>query len=158
MKRHLILTRASLVGAALFACTALYAPGSGTAAPLNQAPLVAPAATQATPLYTEVQRRRVAQRGAVAGPRGGAVRRTTVAGPRGVARRTVVSPGRPGSRPGRWARPGRYWWRPGGAIAAGAAIGYLGATAVSWASAPAPGMCWYYTDRSRRQGFWDSCP
>jgi hypothetical protein len=24
-------------------------------------------------------------------------------------------------------------------------------------SAPGPNMCWYYTDRSRRQGFWDAC-
>ena len=24
-------------------------------------------------------------------------------------------------------------------------------------AAPAPGMCWYYTDPSRTQGFWDYC-
>ncbi len=23
---------------------------------------------------------------------------------------------------------------------------------------PQPGLCWYYTDPSRRQGFWDACP
>ncbi len=23
---------------------------------------------------------------------------------------------------------------------------------------PAPGYCWYYTDPSRTQGFWDVCP
>jgi hypothetical protein len=29
----------------------------------------------------------------------------------------------------------------------------------AWAgAAPAPGMCWYYTDPSRTQGFWDTCP
>jgi len=102
--------------------------------------------------------------------RGGAVRRTTVVGPRGgVASRTVVRGGavaRPGAvRPGygggvRWARPGWYRWPAGGAIAAGAALGFVtAATAVAWAgAAPAPGMCWYYTDPSRTQGFWDACP
>jgi hypothetical protein len=97
--------------------------------------------------------------------RGGAVRRTTVVGPRGnVASRTVVRRGavvRPGYGGGgvRWARPGRYYWPRGGAIAAGAALGVVtAATAAAWAgAAPAPGMCWYYTDPSRRQGFWDYC-
>lgn len=96
----------------------------------------------------------VARRGYVArGPRGGVV----------AGRATVVRPGfRPGYRPGYagWARPGWYRWAPGGAIAAGAAIGFVAAaTAASWAGAPpAPGYCWYYTDPSRTQGFWDACP
>jgi hypothetical protein len=97
--------------------------------------------------------------------RGGAAHRTTVVGPRGgVASRTVVRGGavvRPGYHGGgvRWARPGRYHWPRGGAIAAGAAIGFVtAATAAAWAgAAPAPGMCWYYTDMSRTQGFWDYC-
>jgi hypothetical protein len=96
---------------------------------------------------------------------GAAVRRTTVVGPRGnVASRTVVRRGavvRPGVvRPGGWVRPAHYHWRPGGAIAAGAAIGFVAAaTAAAWAGAPpAPGYCWYYTDPSRTQGFWDACP
>jgi hypothetical protein len=102
---------------------------------------------------------------------GGAVRRTTVVGPRGgAASRTVVRGGavvRPGYvRPGyagggvRWARPGWYRWPAGGAIAAGAAIGFVAAaSAAAYAGAPpAPGMCWYYTDPSRTQGFWDACP
>ena len=97
--------------------------------------------------------------------RGGVARRTTVVGPRGgVASRTVVRRGavvRPGFAGGgvRWARPGRYYWPRGGAIAAGAAIGFVtAASAAAWAgTAPAPGMCWYYTDPSRRQGFWDYC-
>src|SRR6266478_6570474 len=97
---------------------------------------------------------------------GAAVRRTTVVGPRGgVASRTVVRGGavvRPGYRGGgvRWARPGWYRWPAGGAIAAGAALGFVtAATAAAWAgAAPAPGMCWYYTDASRTQGFWDACP
>lgn len=73
-----------------------------------------------------------------------------------VVRRGAVA--RPGVvRPGRWVRPARYTWRPGGAIAAGAAIGFV--TAAAWAGAPpAPGYCWYYTDPSRTQGFWDVCP
>jgi hypothetical protein len=96
---------------------------------------------------------------------GGAVHRSTVVGPRGgvyhgrtAVRGAVV---RPGYRGGgvRWARPGSYRWPRGGAIAAGAAIGLVSAaTAAAWAgSPPAPGMCWYYTDPSRRQGFWDYC-
>jgi hypothetical protein len=67
----------------------------------------------------------------------------------------VVAPG------GVWAgRPGWYRWAPGGAIAAGAAIGFVtAATAAAWAPAPPqPGLCWYYTDPSRTQGFWDACP
>jgi hypothetical protein len=97
----------------------------------------------------------VASRGGRAGAArgrvgGAAVRRTTVVGPRGgVARGTT----------GVWVRPG-YRWGRGGAIAAGAAIGFVGAaTAAAWAgAAPAPGLCWYYTDPSRTQGFWDYCP
>ena len=50
-------------------------------------------------------------------------------------------------RVGGWSRPGNYYWRPGGAIAAGAAIGFVtAAAAASWAgAAPGPNMCWYYT-------------
>ena len=60
---------------------------------------------------------------------------------------------------GGWARPGWYRWGPGGAIAAGAAVGVLaaGAAAAYAGSAPAPGLCWYYTDPSYRNGFWDAC-
>lgn len=61
---------------------------------------------------------------------------------------------------GGWARPRNYWWPVGGAIAAGAAIGMI--TAASAASLagppPGPGYCWYYTDPSQTQGFWDMCP
>jgi hypothetical protein len=106
----------------------------------------------------------------VAARRGGAVRRTTVVGPRGgAASRTVVRGGavarpgvaRPGvGRPGGWVRPAHYYWRPGGAIAAGAALGFVAAaSAAAWAgSPPAPGYCWYYTDPSKTRGFWDVCP
>ena len=60
---------------------------------------------------------------------------------------------------GGWARPGGYWWPTGGAIAAGAAIGVLAtARPIAYAGQPpAPGLCWYYTDPSYRQGFWDAC-
>jgi hypothetical protein len=76
----------------------------------------------------------------------------------------VVRPGRPVVgrpvvvAPRRWVRPGHYRWRPGGAIAAGAALGFLAAGAAYWSRPPAPGMCWYYTSPSRRSGFWDYCP
>jgi len=91
----------------------------------------------------------VVRRGVAVGPRGGVYRY------RGAA---VV---RPGVGPGvRWARPGWYRWGPGGAIAAGAALGFVAAGAAVYATAPppAPGMCWYYTDPYRRAGFWDYCP
>ena len=60
---------------------------------------------------------------------------------------------------GGWARPGWYRWGPGGAIAAGAALGVLatGAAVAYAGQPPAPGLCWYYTDPSYRQGFWDAC-
>ncbi len=70
---------------------------------------------------------------------------------------------RPMARPGYgygWRRP-NYGWRPGAAIAAGAAIGFLtagAAAAVAASAAPAPGLCWYYTNRARTAGFWDRCP
>jgi hypothetical protein len=70
----------------------------------------------------------------------------------------VVWTGRPGMYGG-WYRP--YRWAPGAAVATGAAIGFLGAAAAaSYYSSPppAPGLCWYYTDPSRRAGFWDVCP
>ena len=98
--------------------------------------------------------RAVARRGGVVvGPRGNAAAyrsRTVVRGP-------AVRPGYGGGGV-RWARPA-YGWPRGGAIAAGAAIGMVtAATAAAWAgAAPAPGMCWYYTDPSRTQGFWDYC-
>ena len=103
-----------------------------------------------------VEVRAVVRRGGVAvGPRGNAVgyrSRTVVRGP-------VVRPGYAGGGV-RWARPGWYRWPAGGAIAAGAALGFVtAASAAAWAgAAPAPGMCWYYTDPSRTQGFWDNCP
>ncbi|WP_298426364.1 hypothetical protein [Rhodoblastus sp.] len=63
-------------------------------------------------------------------------------------------------RGGAWVRPGRYWWPAGGAIAAGAALGFIAAaSAASWAgSPPGPDYCWYYTDSTWREGFWDVCP
>ncbi len=77
-----------------------------------------------------------------------------------------VYPGyRPGYRPvvrpgyyGNWYRP--YRWSPGGAIAAGAAIGFIGAAAAAsyYGRPPEPGLCWYFTDPSRTRGFWDVCP
>lgn len=70
----------------------------------------------------------------------------------------------PGYRPppavGWVGRPGWYRWAPGGAIAAGAAIGVLTAAAAASMAGPPPhpGLCWYYTDPGRTQGFWDACP
>jgi hypothetical protein len=101
---------------------------------------------------------RAVHRGGAVGVRGGAARR----GHGAVVRRGGVYRGGAVVRRGgavAWRRPGNYWWPAGGAIAAGAAIGVVtAATAAAWAgAAPAPGYCWYYTDPSRRQGFWDVC-
>jgi len=75
---------------------------------------------------------------------------------RGHRGRTVVR-----HRPGRVVvvNPRRHWSR-GGAVAAGAAIGFMaGAAAVSLAGpAPRAGYCWYYTTPARTTGFWDWCP
>jgi hypothetical protein len=105
-----------------------------------------------------IEVRAVARHGGAAVGRHGAVvsRGGAAVGPRGnvAVRSTAVVAGRGG-----WARPSTYRWPRGGAIAAGAAIGFVSAaTAVAWAgAAPAPGMCWYYTDPTRTQGFWDYC-
>jgi hypothetical protein len=96
-------------------------------------------------------------RGAYARPRvgyGGTRYRARVVGRPG----RVVWTGRPGMYGG-WYRP--YRWAPGAAVATGAAIGFLGAAAAASyypSPPPAPGLCWYYTDPSRRAGFWDVCP
>jgi hypothetical protein len=54
----------------------------------------------------------------------------------------------------------RRYWPTGGAVAAGAAVGFIaGAAAASVAGTPPqPGMCWYYTDSTKKTGFWDVCP
>lgn len=96
----------------------------------------------------------VVRRGTVVGPRGGVYRYrgTTVVRPAPIIRPAPVR---------RWARPGWYRWGPGGAIAAGAALGFIaaaGAAAYATSPAPAPGMCWYYTNPYRNAGFWDYCP
>jgi hypothetical protein len=110
----------------------------------------------------------IAHRGVTAvGPRGGVYHRGgTYRGYPGGAYRGGVYHGGVyrggvyrGGYYGGWARPGWYHWGPGGAIAAGAAVGVLaaGAAAAYAGAAPAPGLCWYYTDPSYRNGFWDAC-
>jgi hypothetical protein len=96
---------------------------------------------------------------AACGPRGCAA---AACGPRGCAG-AATRPNVPAYRPARRGvvvvAPRRYW-RPGGAIAAGAAIGFVaGAAAVSLAgSPPQSGQCWYYTSPAKTTGFWDVCP
>lgn len=130
---------------------------------------------------TEFSSARIVRRSRAVGRRGAIARRSSVyVGPRGrvVTRRaTVVRPGWRGAgvrraavvRPGwngagtRWVRPANYWWRPGAAVAAGAAIGFVTASAAATAAyastaAPGPNYCWYYTDANRTVGFWDQCP
>jgi hypothetical protein len=114
----------------------------------------------------------IAHRGATAvGPRGGVYHRggTAVGGYRGGAYRggaygyhgggVYRGAGVYRGGYGGWARPSWYRWGAGGAIAAGAAIGVLatGAAIAYAGQPPAPGLCWYYTDPSYRQGFWDAC-
>jgi hypothetical protein len=109
-------------------------------------------------------------------PPGGGVHRPpgVVRPPVGGVRPPGYRPGYPGYRPGYRPpglgyhgpvvvgpgfRPANMWWQPGGAIAAGVAIGVISAAAAaSWAGQPpGPNYCWYYTDASRRNGFWDLC-
>jgi hypothetical protein len=61
---------------------------------------------------------------------------------------------------GGWVGPDWYWWPPGGAALVGAAIRFVEPrNAPAYAGLqPAPIMCWYYTEPSRIQGFWDYCP
>ena len=128
--------------------------GAATAAPLQPIDLAGQHATEASDVTNVAV---VVRRGAGVGPRGNAYRyrSTTVVRPGGpVARGGAVV-----VRPGGWARPSWYRWGPGGAIAAGAALGVVAAgAAVAYGTPPAPGMCWYYTDMTRTQGFWDYCP
>ena len=134
---------ASLLVAASAAVGLLAAAAPAQAAPLAPTGVLNAQVNDASDV-TEVAV--VVRRGVAVGPRGGVYRY------RGAA---VVRPGVG------WARPGWYRWGPGGAIAAGAAIGFVaaaGAAAYATAPAPAPGMCWYYTDPYRRAGFWDYCP
>jgi hypothetical protein len=91
--------------------------------------------------------------------RGGAYRGAAVRG--GVYRGAAVRGGvyRGAAVRGAWGRG--YRWPAGGAIAAGAAVGFLtagAAAAYATTRAPAAGLCWYYTDASRSSGFWDTCP
>jgi hypothetical protein len=161
--RRLLLAFAGLALSSAFGPVAVATPLSASKAIEQPAPLVEQVA-------------RFARRGGFA--RGGMARRSTFVGPRGgVARTTTMRRGAVGYRggvvrpgwhgagtrwvgPNGWVRPGRYWWPVGGAVAAGAAIGWVtAATAATWAgAAPGPGMCWYYTNASHTQGFWDACP
>jgi hypothetical protein len=156
---------------ALLAAAAVALPGNPSAAvPLSQGASIIPAAKESSRDVEKAfrggrgggvrYRGGAAWRGGAVARRGGAaVRRGGAWGYRGGA--GVRTGGAVVRRGGAvvWRRPASYWWPAGGAIAAGAAIGVVSAaTAAAWAgAAPAPGYCWYYTDPSRRQGFWDVC-
>ena len=78
-----------------------------------------------------------------------------------VDRPTTVGVGAAVGAGGVWQRPANYWWRAGGAVVAGAAIGFIDAAAAgAYATSPAPSdnSCWYYTNGSKTEGFWDVCP
>lgn len=142
MARHHPFTTLSLALAAS-ATLALASATTVAAAPLRPTDLAGQHATEASDVTNVAV---VVRRGAGVGPRGNAYRYRST---------TVVRPG----GPARWARPTWYRWGPGGAIAAGAALGFVAAgAAVAYGTPPAPGMCWYYTDMTRTQGFWDYCP
>ncbi|MGQ0446522.1 MAG: hypothetical protein ACT4O2_15715 [Beijerinckiaceae bacterium] len=158
ISRHLITYAATLRARFLIftvlAGAVVAVPGlSAIAAPLHQGAWIITAPKEG-PHVVETRFRggRVGVRGGGAWRGGAVVRRGGAWGYRGGA---VVRRG--GATV--WRRPGSYWWPAGGAIAAGAAIGVVSAAAAAtWAgAAPAPGYCWYYTDPSQRQGFWDVC-
>ena len=135
-------TKAPLLVAAT-AAIGLFACGAAQAAPLAPTDTLR---TQVNDASDVSQVAVVVRRGYGVGPRGNPYRYRST---------TVVRPG------GAWVRPSHYGWRPGGAMAAGAALGFIaaaGAAAYATSAAPAPGMCWYYTDPYRRAGFWDYCP
>jgi hypothetical protein len=116
-----------------------------------------PSVTETMTIETTVALRRsgvaVRRTGVAVGRGGVAVRRTGVAVGRGgvaVRRSTVVV-----------ARPVRPWVaRPHfGRVVGGVALGTIvAATAVGVVpAAPAPNLCWYWTDAARRRGYWDYC-
>ena len=169
MSKTILMTTVALIAAIEFGSGAVASPLGATRA-AAQAPdmLVEPVAMRGGGVRTASVRAGGVRTASVraGGVRATGVRRTNVGVSRNVnvtrnrnvdvnrnVNRTVV-------RTGAWARPGRYWWRPGGAVAAGAALGFVtAATAATWpGAAPGPNMCWYYTDESHRQGFWDACP
>jgi hypothetical protein len=100
---------------------------------------------------------------AVAGPRGVAASRTTVVkGPRGnvAAKRTTVVGGRGvvAARGVAVVRPVRRWVRRPyyGTVIAGITPGtIIAATAVP--AAPSSEVCWYWSNSSHSQGYWDYC-
>jgi hypothetical protein len=157
------MVRSSLVKSACVAI-ALSGFGASRAGAIEMVQRSDPAALMSEGMISKVV---VVHRGAtVRGPRGGVYHRGgTYGGYRGGAYRGGVYRGgayRGGVYRGGyagWARPGWYHWGPGGAIAAGAALGVLatGAAIAYAGQPPAPGLCWYYTDPSYRQGFWDAC-
>lgn len=163
--RYLVPAACAFVASAMFA-----APQSAQAIPLAPAPSLD---SRIDYVQQRNQGARRAVRPATRPPAARAARpgvRPPVVRPgRPGVRPPVVRPGRPGVRPPvvRPGRPGHYgnWrrsyrWRPGSAIAAGAAIGFLGAAAAAsyYGQPPEPGLCWYYTNPSRTAGFWDVCP
>ena len=167
-----LFTSSTALRIGVISLTLLTGPGAGlpahpaAAAPLRQGAWILPAETEDSNII-ETRFRGSVRRGGAVGVRGGAVGVRGGAAWRGhgaVVRRGGAGVYRGGAVVRRggavaWRRPGSYWWPAGGAIAAGAAIGVVtAATAAAWAgAAPAPGYCWYYTDPSRRQGFWDVC-
>jgi hypothetical protein len=157
----MIARQGTVPGLALVACLAIFAPVEPAAATTFGHGAAALIEGANDTLVTEVARRGGGARAGGARAGGARAGRTTTVRKGGttVRRTTTAGRGAAAARTGAWARPGHYHWPRGGAIAAGAAIGMVSAaTAAAWAgAAPAPGMCWYYTDQSRRQGFWDYC-
>lgn len=157
--RYLIPAACALIAGALF-----YPSGPAEALPVAPAPVldsqvveVQYRARRAAPRRTVVRSRTVVR--PVARPGVRVVRPAVRPGVVRPGSTVIVRPARPARYYGSWYRP--YRWSPGGAIAAGAAIGFLGAAAAAAyysAPPPAPGLCWYYTNPSRTAGFWDVCP
>ncbi len=73
---------------------------------------------------------------------------------------TGIRPGFQQGYAGTGARPGGYGWGPDSAIASGVARGVVPASKASSLAGPqpAPGYCWFYTNKPRTEGFWDVCP
>ena len=91
----------------------------------------------------------VVRRGVGVGPRGNAYRyrSTTVVRPGGGTAPLGTSPVSLGTR-----------WRDRCRSGTSASSPLRALPPMPRTAAPAPGMCWYYTDPYRRAGFWDYCP
>jgi hypothetical protein len=163
-----VLSGAALIALMVCGGIAFHPPASATAAEQ---------ALAADGSDLSAQRRGGGARRAAVGHSGGAVRQTTVRRSTTAVRRTTTSVGRTTATTRRGgavvrsgavgagtrvvARPVRPWVRRPyyGTIIGGVALGTVIAAAAAGVApaAPGPNMCWFWSDASQTQGYWDYC-